>query len=293
MPTLAELKAKLNANKIKSNISQSNGLPGGDTESNTVKPESKKEYSGVDTSNADAELDKQHILDSEQINIGTSTIGNNPEASASENRESETLHILHSSNNENNDTQSGNAPVSLINIKANKLANLDKLVEAEIENESTNESEDDDLSDSNDQTFNELSITAILAKEFRSTEEGIELFRKIYIQFGNAVKDLTIREIEGRIDFCEKGIKIIQALQQACLTVKGDKLNKESKEDKLKRLEEDKKYKPKPRPKMNKDGTKADVLPGQLVTGREKLIQKFMKSGMSRAKAEMLLDDED
>lgn len=183
----------------------------------------------------------------------------------------------------NNDT--GDVQESSVNIietknriDPDKLAKLESLVQAEIDKPEPEPEVNED----------NLNINQVLAKEFNSSEEDIELFRKIYIQTGNAVLNLSIRELEEKIDYCRRSIKIIDALQQACIRVKGDKLKSETSEQKLKRLEEDKKYVPKKRPAMEADGQ----IKGLKESGREKLIKKFMKSGMTRAKAEALLDED-
>jgi len=134
-----------------------------------------------------------------------------------------------------------------------------------------------------------INIQAVLAAEFNSSEDDIELFRKIYVQTGQAVIKLSIIELTDRITQCQKAIKIIEALQQACIRVKKDKLDKETSDERVKRLEAEKNYKiPARRKGVDKFGAAMPVKE----SAREKLINKFMKSGMSREKAEKLLDED-
>lgn len=138
---------------------------------------------------------------------------------------------------------------------------------------------------------NALSAAEIVAREYATTEDELIIFRNIFNQTHEKVKDLFPDQLEQKILHLDRAIKGIQAMQQACKRLASDKLEKESAKEKAERREREKSYKvPRRRTSEEVDahGAKKEIKGGK--TSRDKLIANLMLAGISREKAEAMAD---
>lgn len=144
-----------------------------------------------------------------------------------------------------------------------------------------------------DNTEDNLNSAAeIVAREYATNEDDLIVFRNIFNQTHEKVKDLLPDQLEQKILHLDKVIKAIQAMQQACKRLASDKKEKETKEEKAARYEREKKYKvPRRRGSDEVDATgalKKNIKGGK--SKRDNLIETLMKAGLSREKAEAMAD---
>lgn len=150
----------------------------------------------------------------------------------------------------------------------------------------------ENLTTNTDIESNLLSAAEIVAREYATTEDDLIVFRNIFNETHEKVKDLFPDQLEQKIMHLERVIKAIQAMQQACARLKSDKIEKETSKEKAERKEREKKYKiPRRRgsDEVDKEGALKTKEVGKL-SKRDKLIADLIKAGLSKDKAEALAD---
>ena len=124
-----------------------------------------------------------------------------------------------------------------------------------------------------------------LAKEFGVPD--LAMYREIFNTETVKVKNLTIAEIDERIKKHQEYVKHMNTLIQASVAVRYEKSKREKIES---RKDSDSEFK-----KSNSERIKSRLAARKVSSGlseEEKLIQKFMKMGMTREKALRLLKEE-
>lgn len=145
-------------------------------------------------------------------------------------------------------------------------------------------------------TDEELELEEI-SKDYKTTVTELDIFRKHFVNTCRAVAGMTITELQEKIEKCQETIKIATAIEQACRTTQSKKLKDESpaaKEKRLKDAASNKKHKEDVKKGKNRINVKVDkhgVIKSPPKSKREKIIENLMKTGMTREKAEKLVDE--